>query len=170
MKILVSAAVVLVLFMMGGLIFIYSGVFDMAANHPHSNLTLWFINKTVTQSVKHRSRGISPPDLSNSTIVKSGANRFQQMCVQCHGGPGVERSEAGDGLYPQGPDLARANNRWTPGDLFWITKNGLKMTGMPAWGKTTSDEDIWAMVAFMERLSAISPEKYQQMLGEAETN
>ncbi len=170
MKILVSAAVALVSFVTGGLIFIYSGVFDMAANHPHSDLTLWVIDKTVTQSVKHRSRGVSPPNLSNPAMIKSGAYHFQQMCVQCHGGPGVERSDAGDGLYPQGPDLAGAHNRWTPGDIFRITRNGLKMTGMPAWGKTTSDEDIWAMVAFMERLSAISPEKYQQMLSDAETD
>ena len=101
-------------------------------------------------------------------MVKSGSYHFQQMCVQCHGGPGVERSEAGEGLYPRGPDLAGAKRYWAPQELFWITKNGLKMTGMPAWGGTSRDEEIWALVAFMEQMPAISPEKYQQMLNEEE--
>jgi mono/diheme cytochrome c family protein len=169
MKKLVMAAVVLALLATGGFAFIYFGVFDIAANSPHSNMTLWFINKTVTHSVKRRARAIKPPDLSNPSMVRSGSYRFQQMCIQCHGGPGMERSEAGEGLYPQGPDLAYARNHWSPRELFWITQNGLKMTGMPAWGHANTDEEIWAMVAFMEQLPAISPEKYQQMLDEAES-
>ncbi len=169
MKLLVAVIVALALLAIGGFAFIYLGIFDIAANRPHSNLTLWFINKTVMQSVKHRARGITPPDLSNPSMVRSGSYRFQQMCVQCHGGPGVERSEAGEGLYPQGPDLARAKRHWAPQELFWITKNGLKMTGMPAWGRTSTDEEIWAMVAFMEQMPAISPEKYQQMLNDTES-
>jgi len=168
MKTLATVVVVLALFVIGGFAFIYLGVFDIAANHPHSKLTLWFINKTVMQSVQHRARGINPPDLSRPSMVTSGSYHFQQMCVQCHGGPGVERSEAGEGLYPQGPNLAGAKRHWTPKELFWITQNGLKMTGMPAWGRTSTDEEIWAMVAFMEQMPAISPEKYQQMLNEAE--
>jgi mono/diheme cytochrome c family protein len=169
MKKPVAGAVLLALPIVGAFAFIYFGVFDMAASHPHSNLTLWFINKTVTQSVKRRSREINPPELSDPALVRSGGYHFQQMCVQCHGGPGVERSEAGEGLYPRGPDLTAAKAHWNSRDLFWITKNGLKMTGMPAWGQTTSDEEIWAMVAFMEQLPAISPQKYQQLLSEAET-
>jgi mono/diheme cytochrome c family protein len=168
MKIQVVVIVVLALLVIGGFSFIYFGVFDIAANHPHSNLTLWFINKTVTQSVKRRARGINPPNLSSPSLIRTGAYHFQQMCVQCHGGPGVERSDAGDGLYPPGPDLARAKKQWAPQEIFWITKNGLKMTGMPTWGGTSSDEEIWAMVAFMEQMSAISPDQYQQMLNAAE--
>jgi mono/diheme cytochrome c family protein len=169
MKKLIPVVVVVALCAIGGFVFINFGFFDIAANRPHSKLTLWFINKTVTQSVKRRARGINPPDLSNPLIVRSGGYRFQQMCVQCHGGPGVERSDAGEGLYPEGPDLAHAKRRWAPQELFWITKNGLKMTGMPAWAHASTDEEIWSMVAFMEQMPAISPEKYQQMLNEAET-
>jgi mono/diheme cytochrome c family protein len=169
MKKLVGTIIVLVLLTVGGFAFIYLGVFDIAADHPHNNLTLWIINKTVTQSVKRRSREINRPDLSKMSMIRTGGYHFQQMCIQCHSGPGVQRSEAGEGLYPQGPDLTWAKAHWEPRDLFWITKHGLKMTGMPAWGQTTTDEEIWAMVAFIEQLPAISPERYQQMLNEAET-
>jgi hypothetical protein len=169
MKKLPAVGVVFILFAIGGFAFIYFGVFDIAASHPHTNLTLWFIDKTVTQSVKRHSRGIIPPDLSNPVMIRSGSYRFQQMCVQCHGGPGVDRSEAGEGLYPKGPDLANAKQDWAPQELFWITKNGLKMTGMPAWEHTSEDKEIWAMVAFIEQMPSISPEKYQQMLSEAES-
>jgi mono/diheme cytochrome c family protein len=169
MKKLHAVGILLILFVVCAFAFIYFGIFDIAASHPHSNLTLWFIDKTVTQSVKRHAHGIIPPDLSNPAMIRSGSYHFQQMCVQCHGGPGVERSDAGEGLYPKGPDLADAKQDWAPQELFWITKNGLKMTGMPAWGRTSEDKDIWAMVAFMEQLPAISPEKYQQMLSEAES-
>ena len=80
----------------------------------------------------------------------------------------MERSEAGEGLYPQGPDLAAAKKHWAARDIFWITKNGLKMTGMPAWGASTTDDEIWSMVAFMEQMPGMTPEKYQQLLNEAE--
>jgi hypothetical protein len=168
MKRLLAAGIVFLLFVIGGFTYIYFGFYDIAASDPHYNLTLWLIDQTVTQSVRRHARGIIPP-MSNPAMSLSGSYHFQQMCVQCHGGPGVERSEAGEGLYPKGPDLASAKQDWTPQELFWITKNGLKMTGMPAWGRTSEDNELWAMVAFMEQLPDISPEKYQQMLSEVES-
>jgi hypothetical protein len=167
MKKLAAVWVILALAVIGGFSFIYFGIFDIAANHPHGKLTLWFIDKTVTQSVKRRARGIHPPDLSNRSMILSGCYRFQQMCVQCHGGPGVERSDAGEGLYPKGPDLADASQDWAPQELFWITRNGIKLTGMPAWEHANTDKDIWDLVAFMEKMPGLSAEKYQQMLDEA---
>jgi len=51
------------------------------------------------------------------------------MCVMCHGAPGVERFDAGKGLYPDAPDLAEAAPDWTLQETYWITKNGIKDTG-----------------------------------------
>ena len=87
------------------------------------------------------------------------------MCVMCHGAPGIEAGEAREGLNPQPPLLAKVKDLVTdpPGELFWVIKNGIKMTGMPAWGPTHSDEKIWAMVAFVRKLPNLSAEEYKVM-------
>ena len=52
---------------------------------------------------------------------------------------------------------------WAPEELFWVIKNGVKMTGMPAWGPTHSDAKLWAIVAFLEKLPQMSAQQYQEM-------
>ena len=81
--------------------------------------------------------------------------------------PSIERSEIGKGLNPQAPDLADAVPAWSPRQLFWIVKNGLKMTGMPSFGKTHDDNQVWNIVAFIEQLPGMSYEQYQEMKQQA---
>ena len=64
------------------------------------------------------------------------------MCVVCHGAPGKEPSYIRQGLRPEPPNLAESSKRWGGAELFWIIKNGIKMTGMPAFGPTHQDEEI----------------------------
>jgi len=85
------------------------------------------------------------------------------MCVICHGAPGKEQSEISKGLHPSPPDLAEAPRRWNSAQLFWIVKNGIKMTGMPAFGPTHSDNQLWDLVAFVQKLPSLSPDQYNQM-------
>ena len=61
------------------------------------------------------------------------------MCVDCHLAPGMDSSEIRQGLLPKPPKLQEVVDEWKPAELFWIIKNGVKMTGMPAWGPTHSD-------------------------------
>jgi mono/diheme cytochrome c family protein len=89
------------------------------------------------------------------------------MCVQCHGGPGEQPQEIAKGLWPEAPDLAKTAPDWTPGELCWITKNGIKFSAMPAWGATHSDEKIWEIMAFLEKLPSLSPAEYRQMQARA---
>ena len=129
---------------------------------PHKRPTLWMLNIVSDNSIKHNAKSdIKIPDLSDSSLVKLGFIHYRKMCVSCHGGPGVQRNEIGEGLYPKAPTLARSVKDWSPRELFWITKNGLKMTGMPAFGKTHTDDLIWAMVAFTEKLPTLTNEQYQ---------
>ncbi len=79
------------------------------------------------------------------------------------GHPGVDRTEMGQGLNPEGPSLHETAEQWSDRELFWIAKNGMKFTGMPAFGPTHSTEDVWSMVAFIRRVSELSPEEYAAM-------
>ena len=119
------------------------------------------------RSVASRARGIDPPaDLNSPKRIAAGAGLYAEMCTGCHLGPGIEKSEMSQGLYPQAPELARGTDL-SPAQQFWTIKHGIKLTAMPAWGKTHSDELIWDMVAFLQGLPKLSPEQYKTLVASA---
>lgn len=168
MKILLGVLLTLVVLIVGSIIFIYSGLYNVSAINKETGIMRWVLHTTSDNSVEHYSKDISVPDLNDSLIIKIGFEHYNEMCVSCHGAPGKEESELSKGLNPHAPYLVRSAKHMDPKELFWVTKNGIKMTGMPAWGKTHSDEKIWAIVAFMKKLPDISAEEYKKMENESE--
>lgn len=162
MKYLIGAIAVIAALIIGGLIFIYSGVYNISAMDHHSRMTLWMMNTVRDKSIRYNTDdNIKMPDLSDSTLIEMGFEHYREMCAGCHGGPGIEKSEIARGLYPSPPNLKNISDEWTPRQLFWITKNGLKMTGMPGFGPTHPDEKIWAIVAFTKQLKTMTKEQYE---------
>lgn len=161
MKYLLRAALVVVILVGGFLFFIYSGMYNMSAMEPHNRLTLWVINTLKDNSIEHHAKEIKAPNLNDSSMVRLGFAHYREMCVGCHGGPGLSRDEIGQGLYPMAPTLAKSAKELSSSELFWITKNGIKMTGMPAFGRTHSDDKIWAIVSFLEQLPGMTKEQYE---------
>jgi mono/diheme cytochrome c family protein len=84
----------------------------------------------------------------------------------CHSAPGVETSELAKGMYPAPPVLTHTSKQWSPGELFWIIRNGIKMSGMPAW-PDHSDDDIWSIVAFLQKLPGMSEQDYGNLIKES---
>ena len=70
-------------------------------------------------------------------------------------------SEINKGLYPQAPNLAEAAKEWTPAELYVIVKRGIKMSGMPAWGPTHSEEELWSLVAFLKLFPSMPAAEYE---------
>ncbi len=145
------------------LIFIYSGKYNVSAMQRHFKVTQWLISTTMDKSIQQHAKDIKVPDLTGASMLRIGFIHYRQMCVDCHGAPGVQPSELSKGLNPAAPLLYKNVNKWTPAELFWITKYGIRMTGMPAWGVTHSDQKIWAIIAFLKKLQTISPEEYKKM-------
>ena len=144
--------------------FVYSGVYDIAADSPHHAITHWMLHTTMERSVARRATQINVPDnLNDAALIRSGAEHYGAMCVDCHMAPGRASSELREGLNPQPPELAYEVADKTPAALFWITKHGVKMSAMPAWGKTHTDTDIWAMVAFMQKLPRMTPAQFNAL-------
>lgn len=147
---------------------IYSGGYNVAASEPHASPTIWLLETARVRSIRAHAKGIaSPGDLAKLGRVVSGAAHYSEHCANCHGGPGVEADDMADGMYPKPPSLTEVSKRFAPGELFWILKNGIKMTGMPAWGDH-SDDDLWNAVAFLEKLPGMTPEEYRHLKVEAE--
>lgn len=149
---LISAAVVM-----------YTGVIDVAATNPHQPVTNFILSTTMDNSVRAHAKGITAPPLDDAAMVTEGFRHYREMCVGCHLAPGIDSTEISEGLMPRPPRLQEAVAEWSPGELFWVIKNGVKLTGMPAWGPTHSDARIWAIVAFLEKLPQMTAAQYQAM-------
>jgi hypothetical protein len=91
----------------------------------------------------------------------SSKGRYPYSCRV--GAPGKDPTAIGKGLNPEPPYLPYVAARWSSAELFWIAKNGIRMTGMPAFGSTHKDEEIWKVVAFVQRLPKVSEEEYAKM-------
>ncbi|MEE9215235.1 MAG: cytochrome c [Thermodesulfobacteriota bacterium] len=151
---------VLILLIAGMIVFIYSGTYNIAATEPHSLLVEWVFNTAKKYSVKKHSENITRPKLSDDSLVKAGFDHYENMCAGCHGAPGTEPAE---GFNPSPPDLAEKAEELSSTELFWVTKNGIKMTGMPAFGLSHSDQEIWSIVAFLKQLPDLTPEDYDAL-------
>lgn len=149
---------------MGGIAFVYSGLYDVGATAHHWPVTAWLLQTVRTRSIAARAASIAPPPgLSTETNLLMGVDHFSTHCAVCHGAPGVPKDDIAGGLYPQPPNLANAAKRFTPGGLFWILKHGIKMTGMPAWSDHT-DSELWAIVDFLEKLPTMSEAEYAKLI------
>lgn len=161
------AAALTIVVVLGAAAFVYLGGYNIAADAPHTAVVRSFLDTVRERSIAVRARGIEPPaDLNSPARVAAGAGLYGEMCASCHLGPGVERSELSQGLYPQAPELARMGVH-DPAEAFWIIKHGVKLTAMPAWGKTHPDPLIWDMVAFVGKLPSLTPEQYNQLVASA---
>ena len=154
---------VVVIVLVAGIIVMYSGVISVAATNPHAPLTAYVLSTTMDNSVRYHAKDIRPPPLDDSQMVMEGFRHYREMCAGCHLAPGMESSEIRQGLTPEPPKLQEVAAEWRPAELFWLIQNGVKMSGMPAWGQTHSDAKIWDIVAFLEKLPQMSAEQYQEM-------
>jgi len=143
--------------------FIWSGAYNMAADEPHWPVTARALEVARERSVAARASGIAVPDLDDESLIRSGAGNYDAMCAGCHLQPGVERTELSDGLYPSPPNLSRRHVA-DPAAAFWVIRHGIKMTGMPAWGKSMDDEYVWGMVAFLQQLPELSEARYRELV------
>jgi mono/diheme cytochrome c family protein len=148
----------------GAFSFIYAGIYDVSATRPHWPITYWAMDTVRVHSVRIRADGIMPPPgLMDDARIVEGAAHFAAHCASCHGAPGVPRGNLGEKLYPRPADLRESAHRYSPGELFWIVKNGIKMSGMPAWSDH-SDDELWSTVSFIEKLPSMSEADYAKFV------
>ncbi len=161
-KIVLTAVVTLLMITAGFIIYIRSGIYDISQLTPHNSITKSIIRTTTHSSIDARIKGIKiPGNINDSSLIIEGFTHYNEMCVACHGAPGTKPSEMTEGLYPKPPQIYKHKKEEDPAEFFWIIKNGIKMTSMPAYGPTHSDEKIWAITAFVtEKLNKMSEEEY----------
>lgn len=167
MKIITTFVIAVIVGIIIVLGFVYSGLYDVSATSPHGGLANWVMSTTMRASVDRRAKDIDVPNLDDEALQLAGINDFDEMCVACHGAPGQDPEAIGQGLNPSAPDLKKSAAHRTAAELFWVTKYGIKMSGMPAWSTSHDDKALWPIVAFMTVLPRLSADTYQSMLASA---
>ena len=164
MKILATVIACVIVLVLAGVAFIYSGIYNVSAIPPDNALVAWALHTTFDRSVDARLDGIKPPaNLESPQNVSDGAHFFRANCVICHGGPDLPVSVVSAGLRPEPPYLLSDKRHNDPVEMFWIIKNGVRMSAMPSFGKTQSDEQIWNLAAFLHHARGISAQEFQKL-------
>lgn len=142
----------------------YSGWYSVAATEQHLRPTFTALDIGLRRSVERHSRAIEPPPtLGSESLQALGFVCFKAHCEQCHGAPGVARADFAMGLLPVPSSLSQAAHDWLPAELYWITRYGIKMTGMPAWQYRLDEEALWSVIAFLQTLPGMSAQQYARL-------
>ncbi|HBB81792.1 MAG TPA: class I triheme cytochrome c [Sulfitobacter sp.] len=129
------------------------GLYNVSAREGHMWGVTWLMHTTFKQSVKLRAPGPDevPDDLGSPDRVKLGALHFKNACAFCHALPGQPQGAAAQAMEPTPPHVSSITG-WTPGEMFWIVNEGVKMTGMPHWPAKDRDDEVWSVVAYLNAL------------------
>ena len=114
----------------------------------------------VDRSVAKRAPKEKNPYAGDLGAIATGLDHYRENCVICHGAPDVVGAELSKGINPPAPSLGKGGDDTPDGELFWVIKHGIRMTAMPAFGATHTDEEIWKLVAFIRHLPELTaPER-----------
>jgi len=142
--------------------FVYAGIYNIAATDQHTAPVYWLLDYAMRRSVKSRTTDIDTPALGDTERIRNGFRLYRDKCLQCHGAPGVPPDALAFGMTPAPASLVATAREWDAKEIYWVVRNGIKMSGMPGWAYRLSDEEIWDVVAFVRRLPAFSPKEYAQ--------
>ena len=159
------AVLLLALTGLAALAFVGGGFVPIAANEGHWPITRALLEFAMQRSVTTQSLPVDAPPLDDPALPRKGAGHYANGCMPCHGAPGVDRPLLPRRMLPEPPPLVRklAAGNWSREELFWIVKHGIKYTAMPSWPTQNRDDEVWAMVAFLERLPDLSPADYRRL-------
>ncbi len=165
-----QATVLLLVLAVGAFVVTTSGIVPIKASSGHWPITAWFLNYSMKQSVATHTLGMEVPPLDDESQVIKGAAYYEVGCAPCHGRPDHPHPRVAGAMTPRPPYLPPKVDQWEPQELFYIAKHGVKFTGMPAFPSQQRDDEIWAVVAFLQRLPSLDAAEYRSLVGETSPN
>lgn len=151
-----------------GALFVWSGVYNVAASTDHWKITTWILEQIRVQSVDTWSSFVQePPPLDDADMIMLGAAHFEGGCTPCHSRPDDPANAIAASMLPPPPPLGPVVVDKEAKEIFWIVKHGLKFTAMPAWSSQERDDEVWALTAFLDALPELSQREYRELSGAA---
>ena len=143
----------------GAATFFFDGFFNVSASEQDPALVNWTLSHVREASITRHATDQPSMSLDDAALVRDGAQAYASLgCQSCHGGLGAKPARFSQGLNPQ-PNLKAVIDEITPPELFWVLKNGIKMTGMPSFGTgkdPVPDAELWSVVAFLKGVPSLS--------------
>ena len=165
MRVILEAVVLVVLGTLALSVWIYSGGFDASAFRPEGGPASWLLETAKRQSVRVHAAPIAVPPLAEGAMVESGARLYHENCEGCHVAPGIDILAFARNLRPMPHGLDDTARRWNAAQLYWVVKNGIRWSAMPAaWGPLVEDEPAWSVVAFLQKLPDMPADRYQSLI------
>lgn len=153
---IVSAAAAIlaagIIFLVGAIVVAWLGIYDVAATKKHNELFAWFLHFTMRNSVKAHAMAARPPPLDDPALIAKGKSYAELRCAPCHAAPGRPADLIARGMLPEPPDISALARKFSPDELHWIIKHGIKMSAMPAWPTQQRDDEIWSLVAYLDQV------------------
>ena len=124
-----------------------------------------YVAKTARKlSIPASEREAKNPFAPTTEVLREARAHFADHCAICHGNDGSGKTEIGQNLYPKAPDMRQSETQsLTDGQLYYIIHNGIRLTGMPAWGGPDKDNDSWRLVLFIRHLPQMNTQEMKEM-------
>ena len=146
--------------------FIWIGSRGISARAEPGRLETVLARTMRRLAIPRGDRNRANPVTLSKEVLAAGMAHWADHCAACHANDGSGQTEIGLGLYPKPPDMRLpATQKLTDGELFYIIENGVRLTGMPAWGTGTPEgaEGSWHLVHFIRKLPTLTPEELEQI-------
>jgi thiosulfate dehydrogenase len=126
------------------------------ADAKPSRMERWMASRSLDATINREMPTQSNPVAATDANFEAGIKLYAQNCAACHGAPGQRPSTIAIGLYQHAPQLARHGVEDDPeSETFWKIKHGIRLTGMPAFTSSLSDEQIWTLALFLKHMDAL---------------
>jgi mono/diheme cytochrome c family protein len=157
---------ILVIVGLGGLIFLKTGANGFSARSDPSFLETFAAEQARGMAMPAGAKDRTNPVAKSKEVLDDALPHWADHCAVCHGNDGSGEVEMGRRMYPHSPDMRKERTqKLTDGELFYIIENGIRLSGMPAWGSGTDHDaqDSWKLVHFIRHLPDLSPEEIKGM-------
>ena len=135
-----------------------------SAREQPSALENYLATSVRALAVPIRARNERNPFLPSPDVLAEARAHFADHCAICHANDGSGKTEIGQNLYPKAPDMRLPRTqKLTDGELYYTIHNGIRLTGMPAWGAEEKDDDSWKLVLFIRHLPELTPTEEREM-------
>ena len=156
-KFLLGVIVTLLVFILGGLGFALLGYFPTNANVEPPHLERHLAMSAVDASMERHAPRVTNPLTPIDQNLEDGMKLYTMNCALCHGTLDRKPSPLATSFYPPPPNLISDPPDDPEWHVFYTIRTGIRYTGMPAWDKALSEQDIWKITLFLSHMDKLPP-------------
>jgi len=148
-------------------LYVRLGLVDPRADIPVNGLERKIAMPSLDASVERRAPETANPVEASAANLTAGMKIYQANCANCHGDVNHPRAALADALYPRAPQFVEDAPDMPDYQNFYIIRHGIRLSGMPAWGQSLNDLQMWEVTTFLSHMSRLPAGVSEQWKAEA---